>query len=330
MKTELMEWEWLKNGEGVMKIKTGGGAYFYMKVPYNEQFDYIFAQRNYRGENIMADKFEYAGIYGKTAGRIYDAQYCMSALTEFLRDTPVESGHDYDAFEEQFYMEVNAKINAMIKNDRSILSIKSESEITDFFCKRDLESAREYRETDRVRQLFLAGKTADDIVFNPCYSGTGYAKENFPRNFSYDDYIGYMTNKSMMITGYATDWIAANQEYMLTKFLINDIIREELRKIAGDKTHELHAIKGIMDGFNRIECKTVNVTVSINGVECVFKTEASQFYRDCHRHYWGHNIVAADRAKFEALFGRNSNYGPLDIIRITYGKKTLYERGEYA
>ena len=36
-------------------------------------------------------------------------------------------------------------------------------------------------------------------------------------------------------------------------------------------------------------------------------------------------IVASDRWLFEAAFDRDANYAPQEIVRITYGKKTLYQ-----
>ena len=70
----------------------------------------------------------------------------------------------------------------------------------------------------------------------------------------------------------------------------------------------------------------VNVTTVIDGKELTFKTTASDLNRDPSSSYSTWYIAAADRAKFEALYGRSASYYPKDIVKITYGKTVIYEK----
>ena len=310
MTQEIMEW--LKNGNGVLALTKNNMAYFYIKVPYNGNFDFIYTQMNYHGNNIKAENFEYAGIYNKTDGKIYNVHYMFPT-----NGIEHEIGISYEVFTKTFKDEINAKINEIIDNDRNKLTIKDESELTEDVYKRNLENAREYRETQKVRSLFLSGKTPADVVFNAGYSNTNHTK---------DTYIAYLTDKTDLIKTYAEEWIAKNQERIYADFLINDIIAEELQKTIDDKTYEIHTVRTIINSLKNVDCKTVNVTVKINDIEFTFKTEVRRLKMDCQYSYSTYEIAAQDRGKFKELYGRHTDYRPNDITKITYGKKTLYEK----
>ena len=73
------------------------------------------------------------------------------------------------------------------------------------------------------------------------------------------------------------------------------------------------------------EAKTVNVTILKDGIEFTFKTEASDFRHDCGSYYNAWGLTAADRRRFEELFGRYAGCYPQEIVRITYTRKVLYD-----
>mgnify|MGYP000376354091 CR=1 FL=1 len=69
--------------------------------------------------------------------------------------------------------------------------------------------------------------------------------------------------------------------------------------------------------------KTVNVTVQKDGVELTFKTSAESLKLKSQYSTW--YIAPSDRLQFRHLFGAGSDYSAEDIIRIAYGRSTLYE-----
>lgn len=70
--------------------------------------------------------------------------------------------------------------------------------------------------------------------------------------------------------------------------------------------------------------KTVNVTVQKDGVELTFKTSAESL-KGLKSQYSTWYIAPSDRLQFRHLFGAGSDYSAEDIIRIAYGRSTLYE-----
>ena len=88
----------------------------------------------------------------------------------------------------------------------------------------------------------------------------------------------------------------------------------------------MHTLRAIMTAMNASPAKTVTVTIFKDGKAFSFKTEASDLRRDCGSHYNSWNIAASDRRAFAERFGRNADYAPEEILRITYGKRTLYEK----
>ena len=68
----------------------------------------------------------------------------------------------------------------------------------------------------------------------------------------------------------------------------------------------------------------VNVTVQKAGEGLTFKMDAGRM-KGHQTHYSTYYIPAADRRRFEQVFGRNAGFKAEDVIRITYGRNTIYE-----
>ena len=126
----------------------------------------------------------------------------------------------------------------------------------------------------------------------------------------------------------ATDYMEGNQEEMLFDFLCNDVELAEYQALVDDRDNPVHIVKKIMAAMNTTSAKTVNVTICKDGEEFSFKTEAQELRRDCKNYYGSWYMVAVDRRRFEARYGRSADYYPQEIIRITYARAVLYEAGK--
>ena len=82
---------WLRSGEtNLLFLKLERESYIFLRLPKRPGFDYLFAQRQYRGDGALhADDFEYAGIYNAADGLVYDADYAL-IHAEGLDDTLAE------------------------------------------------------------------------------------------------------------------------------------------------------------------------------------------------------------------------------------------------
>ena len=82
---------WLRSGEtNLLSLRLERESYIFLRLPKRPGFDYLFAQRQYRGDVALhADDFEYVGIYNAADGLVYDADYAL-IHAEGLDDTLAE------------------------------------------------------------------------------------------------------------------------------------------------------------------------------------------------------------------------------------------------
>ena len=74
---------WLRSGEtNLLSLRLERESYIFLRLPKRPGFDYLFAQRQYRGDGALhAEGIEYAGIYNAADGLVYDADYAPVSYT---------------------------------------------------------------------------------------------------------------------------------------------------------------------------------------------------------------------------------------------------------
>lgn len=70
---------WLKSNEMTIYLKNKFGyPFMFIKLAKSPDIEYLFCQDNYRGDVLTREKpFQYAGIYCKRDGLVYDTQYSV-------------------------------------------------------------------------------------------------------------------------------------------------------------------------------------------------------------------------------------------------------------
>jgi len=87
-------------------------------------------------------------------------------------------------------------------------------------------------------------------------------------------------------------------------------------------------VKAIIAAIQGRDCRSVMVTVEIDGKELTFCTTTGSLRCDPEGSYYSSlQIAAPDRVRFEEAFGRNAEYYPKDITKITYSRAVIYTRG---
>ncbi len=76
---------WLKSKEMIIHLENKFGRFstfsIFIKLAKNEDIDYLFCMENYDDNTLTREaSFQYAGIYCKRDGLVYDAQYSICAL----------------------------------------------------------------------------------------------------------------------------------------------------------------------------------------------------------------------------------------------------------
>ncbi|HCA28086.1 MAG TPA: hypothetical protein DEP23_00150 [Ruminococcaceae bacterium] len=280
-----------------------------LKVPKNEQFDYLYSQYNYRKYNIERNaNFEYAGVYCRQDGLIYDSYGKFRSIAE-----GVECHIGRDQMQKDLESAVRAKVETIIADNRRNLRVSmltSDAKITDYnYFVRHVAP-------EKARELFLRNTDITDISFRCNYEFDGWNEDN---------YLQYILDRDGFSQQQSNKYIDENQEDMFSQFLENDVLKLKLQSIIDNPDSTLHRIKEIMKAVGESGAKTVNVTILKDNQEFTFKTEADTLTRDPGNHYSNWYIAAADRREFEKVFGRSADYTPDEITQITYGRNTLYE-----
>ena len=292
-----------RNGEAVYRI---------IKVRANDDFDYLYYQGPaYNELPSHMEHFIYAGILRRKNGVLYDTKYEIAFLAG--QDERSRCRHQ---LRQKLSWDVQRLVEDTIAHDRRNLRV---TKLSDPDLRWRLEMCLEYQAKTRARRRFL-----DNKDFTPPSFQCEYAAENWT-DASLLDYIadpeGYTARE-------AARYMETHQEEMLLDFLCNDLELAEYQAIIDDTENPVYLVKKIKAAVIDTPAKTVNVTIFKDGEEFSFKTEAKDLRCDTRKYYDSWYIVSADRRKFEARYGRYANYYPQEIVRITYGKKVLYETGK--
>jgi len=291
---------------GSFAYSVGTDHYTIIRVCKNEDFDYLYAQRRYQEDGIERGRnFEYAGLYCKLDGLLYDDQYDLQALT----DDTIQSA---EKLREQLKQAVRHTVERQISNDRRNLQI---SEISTELELKRLADYQKYTAAGDARKIYLADEHRG--FFFHC----GYS----PKHWTEDSLLTYILNPIQYVATEVEAYINNHQEDMLIYFLRMDAVAAEYTAILNNPLAPVHKVKRIMAAVNSSTAKTVTVTICKDGVEFTFKTEAREFRRDCNSTYGTWYIAAPDRRELERLFGRSADYRPEDILRITYARSVLYQ-----
>ncbi len=305
-------YNWLASGEPELcHLQVRGTSYLLFRLAKSPDFDYLFCERRYRDNDLTRDSsFKYAGIYCKRDGLLYDAQYDLKSLDHELGTMADKSA---GVLSEQLKAAVRQRVETAVCNDRSNLSV---TEVRDSTLLNRLDYSLKYSAKDEARKRYL-----DTVEFEPPVFQCHYE----PEHWTEDSLLSYILDPDGYADTEAVDYMAAHQEDMLFDFFYNDALLKAYQAIIADTENPVHIIKKIKAAMDATSAKTVNVTIRKNDIEFTFKTEASSLRGDCGSHYNSWNLVAADRRKFEQLFGRSADYAPQEILRITYARNVLYE-----
>ena len=89
---------------------------------------------------------------------------------------------------------------------------------------------------------------------------------------------------------------------------------------------EHHARRAIMRSVADRSMKTVNLEIRKGDESTIIKIEASALRCMDNSYYSPWRMDAPSRYKLVERFGRNTEVFPEDVVKITYGRKVLYER----
>lgn len=301
---------WLNVGYGPFTIWQGEKALVTIssleKAP---SVNYLYRISPAQDNSISWDNsLLFCGVYDTDHGSLYLTKDSLSAFTggEF----PPVSGVGPSVAGE-ISSRISQLVEDTIANDRNNLAVQ---EVTDWQALRDLQYYREHGARNEALSRFFSGD-APDGVFR-----SGYTLEELPEAA----FMAYMRDPEGFIQTEAEQYIKINQEKFLLQFLENDALLTEYQALVQDSGSPYYRMKAITDAVKDSGAKTVTVTIQKDGAELTFKAAADSL-TGRRSYYSTYYLPAQDRREFERVFGRNENYNAEEIMRITYGKKTIYE-----
>ena len=290
-------------------IKNGDYVDTVIRVPYDDDFDFIFHQNNYNGEPLTANaNMAYCGIYNKLDGQIYDIRYPIKGKLNEMDST--KSMQD---IEQEFTDDVRSFIENIV--DNNVDNLRSPYFENAQYDNRLDDFRRNYADFIATK-MFLSGDSTDDVKFQ-----CGYYLERF----SNAAMLRYMRYPGSTVEKAATSYWQTHQDDMLLELRKNEIIHEKLRAIEANPNNPLHKRRAIMNAVNDSGAKTVNVTIIKGGEEYSFKYNADRLSRYMEGNYSKWDMAPHDREEFGRRFGTHSEFSPEDITEISYRGKTLYE-----
>lgn len=298
--------EFLRSGSIIKTFNYGDKSKVIVnKIRYNDKLDIIYALDSYNGNVFdLHTPFKYSGIYDKENDKLYDVEYSLRyhiLSWDYSDEKYVSAGNLYNLINK----DMNDRITELIKEVKTKMFDISEVEIGEEIEDRD------------VLTEFINGATSETL-------------EDSHKEFTTEkpqDLLDYLTDKETFIEEEARWFILENTTSILRSLAIDEKKKEVLKGIEDNEEHPYHKIKKIIDAIKDHNCVTVNLTINKNGIEQTFKYNADALKRDYNSSYlstWNFE-KAQERNLFEETFGRNADLYYEEIVKITYGKNTIYE-----
>lgn len=273
------------------------------KIPYNSKIDILYSLDSYSGEFFdLHSPFKYAGIYDKENDKVYDLEY---SIRWHILNWDYQNENFIDASDLYKYIndEMNDKIQELISYGKDDMFDISNFELEEL-------------EDRDVIQEFMEGLTSATL-------GDEVKKYNTSQS---KNILEYLTDKENFIEETSRDFIIDNMEEILKDLIRSEAKRKVLKTIEDNEEHPYFKIRDITNAVKNNNCKTVNVTINKDGIEqsFIYDADGLRYYNNSYLSTY--NITKlADRNKFEENFGRHADFYFSDIVKMTYGKKTIYE-----
>ena len=305
--------DWLSDSDAdIFPFTVGNNRGTVISAMKNANFDYLYCQPHYGKGCALerGDSFKYAGIYCRLDRLVYDAQYEIRYLEGIPQDFNSRSA---EKLRDRLKADVRRLVEEAVGNDRNKLRI---TELADPRSRDDLAHFQKYTAYEKARADYLDGIEPD---------GFSYQCQYTPGNWTEDSLLSYILDPAAYAQSEADGYLDTEQETILYSFLAHDATAAAFEALMVNTKDNAHVIKLIRDAVNKSSAKMVTVTIRKDGTEFTFKTSADDLRRDCGRTYRTWNMAAPDRREFEKLFVRSGEYGPEDIVRVTYARSVLYE-----
>ena len=297
--------KWLRSDEKRFCDKVMDYTDVYIKIKYNDVSDLIYCfHRTVDGEITAGKYLTYQALYYKTEDKLYDVQEKLYYRLKDFCEIKLECAAEGVEFEKC----VRECVEQIVARYSDGITVDDET--------RKRFERYEYKINMYAREIYLNGNDTEFLY--KCMYHTYEFKKYL---------IKYIIDREKTIRSVAEEYHEEHKDEIRDDIIINILAKERAELYKQGENKQIEIIKKIIDSIPQ-GCKTVNVTTVIDGKELTFKTEASELRMDCKFGYSIRDIKSSDRKLYRNLYGKQYRYKPEDITRITFSRKTLYEREE--
>lgn len=281
-----------------------GYACLLFKIGYDTETDFLYLLRAYNEENPRQTgaNAEYAGIYSRPFDKVFDGEF---AFSKAIGQTPSAS-----AILKDITTAVKEAVMRLV--DGKPVSVTEEAE--------PVRDDRDY---------FLEhGANAEALK---CFYDRGTMPEFDPHihidRLSTPGFVKAINHCAEAVEEFALKHIRKNAAAINDRLWQLDIVRERLKALeaAPGEHHIRRHIAGCIDTETM---KMVGIGIEKEGKSLSCKITASTLGCANDTDYCTWHLDASGRRAFEEAFGRSARLLASDIARITYGRKTLYQKNE--
>lgn len=284
-----------------------------MKVPYDEDFDFIYCQRNYGTDPLSRNTaFIYSGIYNRLDNKLYDMQYPLRGVFPQM-DSKMS------------FTELTDKIEADVRQYvADYVDIESDN-LMDAGFKDPVSGARfeEYQEVDAdksARRMFLSGQTSDDVEYT-----CGFTLDKASTKLVLD----YLRTPKAVVEGLGNEYMSSCSDDIVFDLLSNELLKEYLRDFEEAEDSPLLRQKAIIDAVNKSGAQTLSVTVQRDDIALTFKYPARYFKMTSMQSYSAWDIPSKERHDFYEAFNNSHGFSPEEITDISFRGKSIYSADPY-
>lgn len=276
--------------------------YILLKSAFDAETDFLYLLEGYYGSNPhkAGEDALYAGVYSRVLRQYFDIPYV-------LRDRADENKNIEEILAE-FSHAVSARIAEMV-HDAPVPVTEEAEEIRD-----EREYYQKYALPRETRECFFGD--AKRLHYQPHYHVS---------DPSTAEIAAILNHFEDAVNARAKAFICKKAREINERLWQIGLLRDEVARMEATPG-EHHARRAIMRSVADRNMKTVNLEIRKGDESTIIKIETSALRCMDNSYYSPWRMDAPSRYKLVERFGRNTEVFPEDVVKITYGRKVLYER----
>ena len=281
-------------------------TYLLLKASFDQQVDFLYLFDRYHSAHALEIERqpEYVGFVSYQTSHFYDVGYSLRLLLDIKRD----EGDSKDGLTKRFCEAVREAIRNQVNG--KMVRVTSEAD-TIYNEEKDRQYFKEHGAAQEALRWFFA-RQIGTLNFTPDQSSV-----------TTEQIIRFVNEGVVFAASQATAYIAKHARKINLRLWELDQVKAaylEFERTPGER----HFGRAIVESLS--DEKKVTLHLLKDGQSFVGKINSDALRNTYGSYISSYHLEAPDRRDFENTFGRNAEINASDILKITYGKKPLYEK----